>query len=112
MNHNDICQAPSGPNELSVTELKAKIDQGLTGIIIDVREQWEHDIVNLPQAKLVPLNTFPSIIPELTELGKDHEIIIHCKVGGRSAHAVEFLINEGFTNVYNVIGGMEAWQKL
>ena len=112
MNYNDICQSPAGPNEITVQDLKTKIDQGLKGLLIDVRETWEHEAFNLPEAKLVPLNTFPSIIPELTELGKDHEIIIHCKVGGRSAHAMEFLINEGFTNVYNVIGGMDAWQKM
>jgi rhodanese-related sulfurtransferase len=45
-------------------------------------------------------------------MGRDHEILIHCKSGMRSAHACEFLTNNGFTNVHNVAGGIEAWLKL
>lgn len=112
MNYNNSCQAPAGPNEITVQDLKTKLEQGMTAKLIDVRETWEHDVINIPDAQLVPLNTFPSIIPELTELGKDQEIIIICKAGGRSAHAMEFLIGDGFTNVLNVIGGMDAWQKM
>ena len=108
-NTNDF---PPGPNEITVQQLKVKIEAGLTGTLIDVRETWEHDVVNIPEAKLTPLNTFPSTIPELDALGKDHEFLLLCKAGGRSAMAMDFLLNEGFTNVYNVIGGMDAWQKM
>ncbi|MBK1792590.1 molybdopterin-synthase adenylyltransferase MoeB [Persicirhabdus sediminis] len=94
--------------EIDVHQLKAKLDNGFTGTLIDVREEWEHTICNIPQAWLVPLNTFPSIIPQLKP---EDEIIIHCKAGMRSAQACEFLINEGFSNVSNVIGGMMAWNQ-
>ncbi|MGJ8677161.1 MAG: molybdopterin-synthase adenylyltransferase MoeB [Akkermansiaceae bacterium] len=116
MNNDHLCPSTSSssarPNELSVQELKAKLDQGLNGILIDVRETWEHDVINIPSARLVPLNTFPAILPELESQGKDQEILMLCKAGSRSAMAMNFLVNEGFTNVHNVIGGMDAWQKM
>ncbi len=113
--NNNSCQGPaasSGPNELTVEELKNKLSEGIDGILIDVRETWEHDVVNISEAKNVPLNTFPSMIPELKELGLEHEILVICKSGGRSGNAVDFLINEGFSNAHNVLGGMDEWQKI
>ncbi|BDS05211.1 molybdenum cofactor biosynthesis protein MoeB [Oceaniferula spumae] len=115
VNYENFCGVPSpasGPPEISVAELRDKLTPDFDGILIDVRETWEHDVANIPEARLVPLAEFPSIIPELEKMGRDKEILIHCKSGGRSAHAAEFLINDGFTNVYNVAGGMDAWLKM
>jgi len=103
---------PPGPGEISVEALKSRLSGGLPGILIDVRETWEYDVASIEGARLVPLATFPSLIPELTEMGLDTEILIHCKSGMRSARAVEFLVNEGFTNAHNVVGGIDAWLKL
>ncbi len=103
---------PNNSNEISVSELNEKLANSYTGIFLDVRETWEHDVAQIPGARLVPLATVPSIIPELKEHGLDAEIIIHCKSGARSDHACEFLRGEGFTNAINVVGGIDAWLKL
>lgn len=95
---------------ISAAELKARLDSGeLNALLIDVREQEEYDVVNIPQAKLIPLQTIPEHAPSLP---KDKEIIIHCKAGMRSANACEYLSSIGFENVVNVTGGMDAFQKL
>ncbi len=100
------------PNMKTITaaELKQRIDSGnLNAILLDVREEGEWQVVNIPQAKLVPLQTIPAHAPNLP---KDQEIIIHCKAGMRSARACEYLMSIGFDNVTNVEGGMDAFQKL
>ncbi len=103
---------PNNPAEISVTELQQKLSNNFEGIFLDVRETWEYDVANIPGARLVPLATFPSIIPELKAQGLDQEIIIHCKSGVRSDRACEFLRGEGFTHAINVAGGIDAWLKL
>tara|TARA_B110000908_G_scaffold63177_1_gene76775 strand:+ start:2691 stop:3815 length:1125 start_codon:yes stop_codon:yes gene_type:complete len=118
MNYQDFCGIPDptftppGPGEISVEALKSRLARGLPGILIDVRETWEYDVASIASSRLVPLATFPSIIPELKEMGLNTEILIHCKSGVRSAHAVDFLVNEGFTNAHNVVGGIDAWLRL
>lgn len=118
IDYNQFCGIPNQDNmtpytsEISVSALKDTLASGFTGTLLDVRETWEHDVANIPTARLIPLGEFPTIIPELEAMGRDHEILIHCKSGMRSAHACEFLTNNGFTNVRNVAGGIEAWLKL
>ena len=103
---------PNNPAEISATELQQKLADGFDGIFLDVRETWEYDVANIPGARLIPIATFPSIIPELQAAGLDTEIIIHCKSGVRSDRACEFLRGEGFTNAINVAGGIDAWLQL
>lgn len=98
--------------EITASELREKLASNFTGTLLDVRETWEHDVAHIPEARLIPLGEFPSILPELEAKGHDHEILIHCKSGMRSAHACEFLIQHGFTSVRNVAGGIDAWLKL
>lgn len=121
IDYQDFCGMPTSdnqpaptntPGEITVEQLKTKLSNDFDGILIDVRETWEHDVANIPAARLVPLATFPSIIPELQTAGIDTEILILCKSGVRSARAVEFLKNEGFTNTHNIIGGIDAWLRL
>jgi len=103
---------PNNPDEISVSELNDKLANNFNGIFLDVRETWEYDVASIPGARLVPLATFPSIIPELKSAGLDTEIIIHCKSGMRSDRACEFLRGEGFTKAINVAGGIDAWLEL
>lgn len=120
MDYNQFCGVPSaqesgnttGPSQLSVSDLKQKLDADFQGFLIDVREPWEHGVANIEAFKLVPLRSLPSMMPELIDAGLDAEILLLCKSGGRSAHAQEFLVNEGFTNTHNITGGMDAWLKL
>ncbi|HEY8961393.1 MAG TPA: rhodanese-like domain-containing protein, partial [Luteolibacter sp.] len=60
-------------------------------------------------SRLVPLGTLPEVIPTLP---RDQEILVHCKMGGRSAKAVRALLDAGFQDVTNVEGGIDAWLQL
>ena len=95
-------------DELSVSELKAKIDNKDTFELIDVREPHEYEICKLEKAELIPLATLES---KLVGLDKSKEYIIHCKMGGRSATAVGIMLENGFEHVQNLAGGINAWAR-
>jgi adenylyltransferase/sulfurtransferase len=97
---------PDTMESITTTELRELLAANFAGLLIDVREPAEHAIANIPQARLIPLATLPD---ELGTLPRDREILIHCKAGGRSARAVKLLLDNGFTRVKNVAGGMDAW---
>jgi adenylyltransferase/sulfurtransferase len=92
----------------SVQELKAKQDQGAAFVLIDVRTEEELEIVALPGALHVPLHDLDKRLPEL-DPHRDAEIIVMCHHGGRSAAAQDFLRRQGFTNVLNLVGGINAY---
>ncbi|MGQ9806483.1 MAG: molybdopterin-synthase adenylyltransferase MoeB [Chlorobiales bacterium] len=95
-------------NEISVQELKARLDAGEKPFILDVRNPNEWEIVRLDGTVLIPLPELPNRLSELK--GKeDTEILVHCKMGARSAQACEILRQNGFKNVKNVVGGINAW---
>ena len=95
---------------ISVEELKARMDAGEKLNLIDCREPNEYAEFNIG-ATLIPLGRFQSMqVDELDEL-KDEEIIIHCRSGNRSGQACLLLDAMGFKNTYNVTGGMLAWQE-
>ncbi len=96
--------------EISVEELKARLDAGEDFIFIDVREPYEYEEFNLG-AKLIPLGDFLNNIHILDEY-KGDEIVIHCRSGSRSGMAVEALTNSGYTNVRNVVGGVLRWREV
>jgi adenylyltransferase/sulfurtransferase len=100
--------APQVP-EISVTELRDRIQVGLPGAtLIDVREPHEWEIANLPQARLIPKGELPE---RLGELSQTDEILVHCRSGVRSADAVKFLRDMGFKKAKNVKGGILAWAR-
>lgn len=87
-------------------ELKSRIDKGDNLILLDVREQWEYDLAKLSGSMLIPLGTLPQ---SLAKLNRDSEIIAICHHGMRSADATNFLLQQGFANVKNLVGGIDAW---
>jgi molybdopterin/thiamine biosynthesis adenylyltransferase/rhodanese-related sulfurtransferase len=93
--------------EITVGELKQRLDNGGKVSVLDVREPHEYEVANLG-ARLIPL---PELPERLVELDRDEILAIHCKTGGRSARAVKFLQGAGFQNVYNVKGGIDAWSE-
>ncbi len=95
---------------ITVDELKARIDNGEKLNIIDVREPHEYAEYNIG-AKLYPLGRIQNMEVEELESLKNQELIIHCKMGGRSMQACMILEQAGFTNVTNVTGGMVAWKQ-
>jgi sulfur-carrier protein adenylyltransferase/sulfurtransferase len=93
--------------EISVEELKKKIDNKENIFILDVREPHEYQICNL-NGYLIPLGDLPK---RVGELDSSREIVAHCKMGGRSAKAVAFLQQAGFKKVSNLTGGITAWAE-
>jgi sulfur-carrier protein adenylyltransferase/sulfurtransferase len=92
--------------EITPRELKAKQDRGDQFTLIDVREPAEYAIARIPGATLIPMGSLPS---HLNNLDPDDEIILQCRSGVRSAQALVFLQQQGFTNVKNLRGGILAW---
>jgi len=92
--------------EMTVMELKTLMDDGAVLFLLDVREPFERDIAHIDGSTLIPLGELES---RLSELPRDRKLAIHCKLGGRSANAVGMLLNAGFTDVWNVTGGITAW---
>lgn len=94
--------------EITVTELKARIDSKEDFQLIDVREQYEYEICNLG-GELIPVTSIPSA---LDKISKDKPVIIHCRSGGRSSAVVNALEQQyGFSNLYNLKGGIMAWSN-
>ena len=100
--------APEESDEMTPKELKTVLDEGGKPIILDVREPQEYDICRLPDSVLIPLGQLGE---RMEELNPDDEIVVHCKMGGRSAKAVEQMLKAGFTNVKNLTGGIDRWSQ-
>ncbi len=93
--------------EITVRELKARLDRGDRPFILDVRKPHEYDIANLG-GLLIPVDDLEARLAEL-EPYRNEEVIVHCRSGARSARAVELLQKAGFTGAVNVKGGILAW---
>lgn len=94
--------------EVTVQELKALMDSGADFQLIDVREPHEYDICNLG-GELIPQGEIPSHVDKVS---KDKQVIIQCRSGARSGNMVQWLEkNHGFTNLYNLKGGILAWAR-
>jgi rhodanese-related sulfurtransferase len=91
--------------EISVQELKEKIDKGEDFQLIDVREEFEYEVSNLGGV-LIPLG---GILIEADKVAKDKPVIVQCRSGKRSAAAIMQLETLGYTNLYNLQGGILAW---
>ena len=92
--------------EITSIELKQRLDRGDALKIVDVREPNEYQINRIPGSELIPLGDIPK---RYAELNKNDEIVVHCKMGGRSAKAADFLRSVGFTRVLNLKGGILDW---
>ncbi|MEZ5402812.1 MAG: molybdopterin-synthase adenylyltransferase MoeB [Bryobacteraceae bacterium] len=92
--------------EIDVVALKARMDRGDRFTLVDVREIHEFQIGRIPNSVLIPLGELPR---RLAELNPDDDIVIHCKMGGRSAKACDLLRQNGYKKVTNVAGGILAW---
>ncbi|MBV9483173.1 MAG: molybdopterin-synthase adenylyltransferase MoeB [Acidobacteria bacterium] len=95
----------TGVAEVQVEELKRRLDAGEKIFVLDVREPHEYQICNIG-GYLIPLGDLPK---RVNELDSSREIVAHCRSGVRSAKAVNFLRQVGFTKVSNLAGGILAW---
>ncbi|MEC8382226.1 MAG: ThiF family adenylyltransferase [Myxococcota bacterium] len=98
-----------GFDRISVQDAHAKLQAGWAPYVLDVRKPFEAEIVSLRFVdRLQPHEQVADI---LSELPKDRDILIHCKMGGRSAKAAQVLAEAGFTRVLNLEGGIRAWAE-
>jgi len=95
----------NGIPQITVSELKRRIDAGEDLFILDVREPFEYQIANIG-GKLIPQGEVPQ---RLAEIDRNRQIVVHCKAGGRSQRVAEFLKQSGYPDVVNVAGGILAW---
>jgi len=91
---------------ISPKELKKSLDNGDKLVLVDVREEWEYSLAKMDGSILIPLGTLPQ---SLAQLNRDSEIIAICHHGMRSADATNFLLQQGFQKVKNLVGGIDAW---
>jgi adenylyltransferase/sulfurtransferase len=96
-------------NDITVDALKARLDRGDAPWILDVREQKEYDICRIPGSTLIPLGELPNRLSEIPSGAGAPDVVVHCKMGGRSAKAAGLLRDRGFTRVKNLKGGILAW---
>ena len=93
-------------SEISVRQLKAKLDAGERFELLDVRRPDEVEFAKLPYTKWIQMHEFPA---RLDELDKDHEIIVYCHSGARSGRVTHALRKAGFSKAKNLVGGIDAW---
>src|SRR5262245_3673978 len=93
-------------DEISVTELKERMDRGEAPAIVDVREPHEFEICRIPGAVLIPMRDLPS---RLNELDPAAELVVQCRSGVRSANATLWLRAQGFARARNLTGGILEW---
>ncbi len=92
--------------EITAVELKQRLDRGDKLAILDVREPNEYQINRIPDSQLIPLGEVPR---RYAELDPDQELVVYCKMGGRSAKAADYLRSVGFKRVLNLRGGVLEW---
>jgi len=95
--------------EISATELKQRLDNGDDIQIVDVREPNEVAMARIPNSIHIPL---AQVLNRMSEIDPARETVVHCKMGGRSARAIEALKRSGFTGkLLNLTGGITAWSN-
>jgi adenylyltransferase/sulfurtransferase len=93
--------------DVSPVQLKERLKQGDDLVLLDVREPYEYEMVNIG-GLLMPLSELPR---RYHELDPEREIVVHCHVGHRSLIALRFLVQAGFRNVKNLEGGIDRWAR-
>ena len=96
--------------DITAQELKQRLDANEDVVVIDVREEWEYEEVNIG-AQNIPLGHLPEKLEAISHL-KEIEFIVHCRTGGRSTTARKYLEKQGFTKVRSLAEGIEGFLKL
>lgn len=90
------------------TELKARLTNGGTPLLLDVREAWEHQTASIESSTLIPMR---EVAGRIAELNPEVEVVVICHHGSRSMQVAMFLERQGFSNVHNLTGGVDAWAR-
>jgi sulfur-carrier protein adenylyltransferase/sulfurtransferase len=102
----DVERVVESDDEITPAALASRLERGEAPLLLDVREPYEWAIARLPKARLVPLNSLPDV---LDTLNPREEIVVYCHHGLRSAAAVEWLREQGFSLTRNLVGGIDRW---
>jgi rhodanese-related sulfurtransferase len=95
--------------EITATQLKERLDKGDDIQIIDVREDKEFAFARIPNSVHIPLG---QVLARMDEIDPNRETVVHCKMGGRSARAIEALQRSGFTGkLMNLKDGIIGWSN-
>jgi adenylyltransferase/sulfurtransferase len=101
-------KAESAVPEITVSELSSRLGNGSAPVVIDVREPYEYDIVNI-EGLLIPQG---SVEDHLDQIPSSGDVIVHCRSGKRSADVIRLLQRKyGYNNLYNLKGGILAWAR-
>lgn len=93
---------------ISPSEAKSLMSKNTSLKLIDVREPWEHNIARIENSELIPLRDLPK---NLHKFEPNFSYIVYCHHGSRSFYACAYLIQQGFKDVYNLEGGIDAWSS-
>lgn len=96
--------------DITVEELKERLDNQEDFVFIDVREEWEYEEDNLG-ALNIPLGQLPHQLKQIEDY-KNQEIVVHCRSGARSGNAKAFLETKGYKKVRNLLGGILAYRSM
>lgn len=95
--------------QITASELKTKLVNSEPVIIVDVREQWEYEEIQLhPSTQNYPLGNLPQLLGQLSDL-KNTAFVVHCRTGVRSNQAQKYLLKNGFSKVINLVGGLDGY---
>jgi adenylyltransferase/sulfurtransferase len=95
-----------GPGVITPAELSSSLNRGEPIVVIDVREPYEWQLGRIPTARLIPLATLRAAVPSLD---REARVVVYCHHGSRSAAAAQALVGAGFSNVRNLVGGIDRW---
>ena len=95
--------------EIQPLMLKQKLDAGEDICLVDVREEWEHSLASIPGSQHIPLG---ELMDRVQELLFEEKIVVYCHVGERSYRGAIVLMESGFKNVRNLIGGIDGWSQV
>lgn len=98
------------PLETNCATVKARLDAKEDFLLLDCRERDEYQFVNIKEAKLLPMSELTDRVSELDPY-RQKSIVVHCHHGGRSMKVTNWLRSQGFANVQNLAGGIDAWSQ-
>jgi rhodanese-related sulfurtransferase len=96
------------PQELSCADVAQRLERGEPLLLLDVREGWEREIAVIPDSYHIPMGEVPN---RLHEIPADQTVVVQCHHGGRSMQVARLLVSKGYTQVYNLAGGIDAWSR-
>jgi molybdopterin/thiamine biosynthesis adenylyltransferase/rhodanese-related sulfurtransferase len=105
IDYEEFC-SPVLNTDITPSEVKQQLDAGADVVLIDVREPYEWTAGHVPEAKHIRLSELPQ---RLSEIPRDKDVYMICRSGGRSENARQFLAQQGYTRVKNMVGGMRRW---